>query len=52
MIFGGEIVPAAMAVMFMDAWRLALMSMELDPLVNRFPWPVKLIGYTIESFRD
>ena len=44
--------PAAMAVMFTDAWRLESMSMELDPLLNRFPWPVKFTGYTIESFHD
>ena len=44
--------PAATAVMFMDAWRLASMSIELDPLLNRFPLPEKLIGYTIESFHD
>ena len=42
--FGGIIVPAATALMPTDAWRLASMSMEPDPSLNRFFWPEKLTG--------
>ena len=51
-IFGGEIEPVTMALMFTNAWRLALMLMELDPLLYRFPWPVKLTGSTIDWLND
>lgn len=47
-MFGGVIEPVTTALMFTDAWRLALMLMELDPLLYKFPWPVKLTGSTID----
>ncbi len=38
------IVPAATALMPTEAWKLALTSIEPDPLLNRFFWPEKLTG--------
>ena len=44
--------PAATTLTFTDAWRSASTSMELDPFLNRFPWPEKLTGFIIESLND
>jgi hypothetical protein len=38
------ILPAALALMLTDTWRLVSKSMETDPSLNRFFWPEKLTG--------